>query len=104
MSQRRGGKALKLARRREDDILVKKMVIAELTGGIASFQHPYELEQYIIGLDKDTVEDLIELYAEAYTNELCDAIKYVRELLSASVEVLVPDICLGSREKQTQVE
>jgi hypothetical protein len=100
MSQRRGGKALKLARKREDDILVKKMVIIELTGGIASFQHPYELEQYITGLDARMVEDLLELYAEASPSELCDAIKYVKELLSASVEVLVPDICLGSQEKQ----
>jgi hypothetical protein len=81
---------------------VKKMVFAELTGGIASFQHPYELEQYIIGLDAKMVEDLLELYAEAFPNELCDAIKYVKELLSTSIEISVPNICLGSQEKQTR--
>jgi hypothetical protein len=81
---------------------VKKVVFTELTGGIASFGHPYELEQYIMGLDAKMVEDLLELYAEASPSELCDAIKYVKELLSASVEVLVPDICLGSQEKQTR--
>jgi predicted house-cleaning noncanonical NTP pyrophosphatase (MazG superfamily) len=93
---------LKLARKREDDILVKKMVFTELTSGIASFSHPYELEQYITGLDSKMVEELLELYAEASPSDLCDAIKHVRELLSTSVEVLVPDICLENQERQTR--
>jgi hypothetical protein len=91
-----------LARKREDDILVKKMVITELTGGIASFTHPYELEQYIMGLDKDTVESLIELYAEASPSDLCNAINYVKEVLRDAIEVLVPDICLKDQGKQTR--
>jgi len=95
---------LKLAKKREDDILVKKMVIAELSGGIESFSHPYELEQYILGLDSDTAEELIELYAEASPDELCNAIKYVKEILSNVIEVLVPDVCLRDQERQTQRE
>jgi hypothetical protein len=93
---------LRLAKKREDDILVKKMVITEMSGGIASFSHPYELEQYIMGLDSDMVEDLLELYAEASPDELCNAVNYVKEILRNVIEVLVPDICLRSQERQTQ--
>jgi len=89
---------LKLAKKREDDILVKKLVIAELSGGLASFTSPYELREYIDVLDVETVESVLELYAEAMPDEFCDAVLYVKELLKARIEVLVPDICLKNIE------
>jgi hypothetical protein len=81
---------------------VKKLVYAELSGGLASFTSPYELREYIDAMDIETVENVLELYAESMPEEFCEAIFYVKELLKTRLEVLVPDICLGSQEKRTQ--
>ena len=89
---------LKLAKKREDDILVKNLIFAELSGGLASFTSPYELREYIDVLDVETVESVLELYVEAMVDEFCDAVLYVKELLKARIEVLVPDICLKNIE------
>ena len=102
MSQGVSQKKLRLAKKREDDILVKKLVIAELSGGLASFTSPYELREYIDVLDAGTVESVLELYAEAMPDEFCDAVLYVRELLRTRLEVLVPEVCLRDTERQTQ--
>jgi hypothetical protein len=104
MSQEGRRRRLKLAKRREDDIIVKKLVYAEISGGLASFESPYELSEYMDSLDIDTVERLLELYAEATPDELCDAVKHVRDVLKERVEMLVPEICLESQGKQIQHE
>jgi hypothetical protein len=95
---------LKLAKKREDDIIAKKLLYVELSGGLSSFASPYELREYIDVLDIETVESLLELYAETMPDEFCEAILYVKELLKTRIEVLVPEICLGNIERQTQVE
>jgi len=96
---------LRLAKRREDDALVKKLVLAELSGGLASFVHPYELEEYLVNLDIEAVEQVLELYAEIMPEELCDAINTVKRILETKIEVQVPpEVCLKNQEGQIRVE
>jgi hypothetical protein len=102
MSQGEGKRKLKLARRREDDIIVKKLVYVEVSGGLATFESAYELNEYMSSLDVDMVERLLELYAEAMPSELCDAIKRVKDILREKIEVQVPEVCLESLGGQTQ--
>jgi hypothetical protein len=104
MSQEKRGRKLRLARRREDDVIVKKLVYIEVSGGLATFNSSYELSEYMDSLDIDAVERLLELYMEAVPDELCSAIEYVRGILREKVEVLVPEECLKSREGQIQAE
>jgi hypothetical protein len=79
-------------------------VYAELSGGLASFTSPYELKEYIDVLDIETVESVLELYAEAMPDEFCEAVFYVKELLKTRLEVLVPEVCLKREGGQTRVE
>jgi hypothetical protein len=97
MSQKR----LKLAKKRDDDTLAKKLVYVELSGGLASFASPYELREYIDAMDVEAVESVLELYMEAKPDEFCEAVLYVKELLRTRLEVLVPEICVESAERRT---
>jgi hypothetical protein len=81
---------------------VKKLVYAELSGGLSSFTSPYELREYIDAMDVKTVESILELYAEAMPDEFCEAVLYVRDLLKGRIEVEVPEICQGSGGGQIQ--
>jgi hypothetical protein len=73
-------------------------VYAELSGGLASFASPYELREYVDAMDIETVENVLELYAEAMPEEFCEAVFYVKELLKTRLEVLVPEVCLRNIE------
>jgi hypothetical protein len=79
-------------------------VYVELSGGLASFTSPYELREYVDAMDIETVESVLELYAEAMTDEFCEAVLYVKELLKTKTEILVPEVCLKREGGRTRVE
>jgi len=84
---------LRLAKRKADDILVKKLVYADLLYGLEAFDTYDDLLEFVRSIDPNIADTRVSIVAKYDVEEFCNSLKKVINLLKGTVAVEVPEVC-----------